>query len=111
MDTLISNAVERPLTVDDVEPQRSTLGCSLGNLCDAFARRVVERYLRGDLLWSDADAAMNHIFTLMTRHCGERVPDYGWSVYLAFDAGEYQKPGGDAVTRPLLAGLGNERSA
>ena len=67
--------------------------------------------MKGDLAWADADVAMNHLSTLMMRHCGERLPDYGWSVYLAFDAGEYQRPGGDAVTKPLLAALGNERSA
>ena len=111
MDVWISTAIARPLKPEDIEAQCKAAGYSTSAFCDAFARRVVERYMSGNLSWPDGDAAMNNISRLMTMHCGESYPDFGWSVYLAFDAGEYQKPGGDAVTKPLLFALDDKHSA
>lgn len=98
MDAHIARAVERRLTIEDVG------GGDVGAFCDAFACRVVERYLAGDLPWPDGDMAMNNIFSLITRDAVSH-PDYAWQVYLAFDAGEYVAPGGDAVTRPMILAL------
>jgi hypothetical protein len=75
-------------------------GCELGDF--TRARRLVELYLSGSLTWEQAATAANHIYLLMVRECGDRVPDYAWDVYLAFDAGECIAPGGDATTRPLI---------
>lgn len=105
MDVLIATAIDRFLTVEDIEPHCKAAGYSFSEFSDAFARRVVERYLSDDLSWSDADVAMNHVFEIMTYHCAPTLPDYGWGVYLAFDAGEYIAPFGDEVTKPLLAKL------
>ena len=106
MDVLIETAVDRHLTAEEVGRYCRTARHSVSDFCDLFARRVVQRYLAGELPWSDADGAMNAIFTIMTQHCGPVLPDYGWMVYLAFDEGEYRPPGGDAVTKPLLAKIG-----
>ncbi|HTR55620.1 MAG TPA: hypothetical protein VMJ10_33315 [Kofleriaceae bacterium] len=79
--------------------------------CDAYARRVAERYLAGDLSWTDGDVAINEIFALMTQECGNSTPDYAWDVYLAFDGGEWVqpgKPGGDEYTRPRILALVEE---
>jgi hypothetical protein len=44
----------------------------------------------------------------MVQHCGDRVPDYAWEVYLAFDAGECHGPGGDAITRPFIEAIAHK---
>jgi hypothetical protein len=111
MDDLIAVALDRFLTVKDLEPYCGTSEDAVSELCNVFARRVVERYLVGDLAWADADAVMNHLFTIMTQQCAQTLPDYSWRVYLAFDEGEYVAPGGDEVTKPRLLALANESTA
>ncbi|MEJ1961166.1 MAG: hypothetical protein WDO56_06345 [Gammaproteobacteria bacterium] len=105
MNLLISAAIARPLQLADLNLTGTSPPQEVRAFCDSFARLLVQRYLTGDLSWSDADAAANHIFDLMVQHCGDRTPDLAWDVYLAFDAGECTAPGGDAVTRPLVEGI------
>lgn len=79
--------------------------------CDAFSRRLIEFYLGGQLSWVQADAAANNIYELMVKDCGDRVPDYAWEVYLAFDAGESTSPGEDATTRPFIEAIAAQYAA
>jgi len=102
MDSFIPTAIARPLQLPDLNLGDTVSPQEVRAFCDAFARRLVERCLTGGLTWADADLAANHIFELMVQHCGDRVPDYAWEVYLAFDAGECTAPGGDAITRPFI---------
>ena len=102
LDQCIDFALERPLWLDDLELGSDPPAEAVKAFCDAFAYRLVERYFAGELSWSDADAVANHYFNLMIQHCGTRMPDYAWDVYLAFDEGEFGDPGGDAFTRPRL---------
>jgi hypothetical protein len=102
VDTFISTAIARPLRLPDLNLGTTVAPQEVRAFCDAFARRLVEQYLTGALTWENADLAANNFFELMIQHCGDRVPDCAWDVYLAFDAGECTLPGGDAVTRPLV---------
>jgi hypothetical protein len=102
MDELISTALRRPVEVSDLALQGDNSAEEIRIACDRFARRLVELYQSGSLTWKQADTAANHIYLLMVRQCGDRVPDYAWDVYLAFDAGECIAPGGDPTTRPLI---------
>ena len=102
MDELISMALRRPVEMSDFAFQGDPSPEEVRAVCDRFACRLIEHYLSGSLTWVQADTAANHIYLLMVRDCGDRVPDYAWDVYLAFDAGEHAAPGGDATTRPLI---------
>jgi hypothetical protein len=73
-------------------------------LYDAFAREVAEGYGSGKYSWPDSDVAMNHLFAFAHAVTGEGLSDYAFSVYQAFDEGEY-KNGGESVTNDLLAKL------
>lgn len=70
--------------------------------CDSYARRLAERYLSGELSWTLADCAANRLFFLLTKHCGEHLPDYAWGVYLAFDGGEIDGRADDWTRKHLL---------
>jgi hypothetical protein len=102
MDEVISTALGRPVEISDLALDGDKSPERIRIACDRIARLLVELYLSGGLTWAQADTAANHIFLLMVRDCGDRVPDYAWDVYLAFDAGECTAPGGDATTKPLI---------
>lgn len=71
----------------------------------SYGRSFGEKSLRHMVRFAETivtESPANHIFLLMVRDCGDRVPDYAWDVYLAFDAGECTAPGGDATTKPLI---------
>jgi hypothetical protein len=101
IDPQIDIARERPLTIEDVGLGVAPQADSVKAFCDAFAERLVQRYVSKDLSWSDADTVANHYYNLMIRHCGIRMPDYAWDVYLAFDEGEVDDRG-DSFTRGRL---------
>lgn len=102
MNSLLATAIARPLKLADLDLGEASSPEDVRAFCDSFAYALVDRYLRGDLPWTDADIAANHIYELMIQHCGDRVPDYAWDVYLAFDVAECTSPGGDTITRPLI---------
>jgi hypothetical protein len=102
VDRHIDLARERPITIDDVGLGANPQVESVRAFCDAFAQRLVDRYVAGDLSWPDADAVANHYYGLMIQHCGRQMPNYAWDVYLAFDEAEIDDRG-DAFTRPRLA--------
>ena len=85
------------------------MGLSEADLCDRFAIAVGRRYLEGGYSFAFADGAMNHLFVFMTSHLKTDQPHVAWSVYEAFDEGEYIRVGeaedqqGEARTRALLA--------
>ena len=101
MDRFIDLARDRPLSIADTDLGPSPDVDAVKSFCDAFAERVVERYLSREFSWQDADMIANHYFDLMIQHCGRRMPDYAWDVYLAFDEGEIDDRG-DEFTRKRL---------
>jgi hypothetical protein len=72
--------------------------------CDEIARRLASLYEAGTLSWFAADAIANNIYELMILHCGDRVPDYAWDVFLAFDESEIDNRG-DSFARARIAEL------
>ena len=97
-------ALDRPLTLDDLELGSSPAPEAVKSCCDAFAEHLAQQYLSNEVTWQDADAVANHYFGLMIQHCGKRMPDYAWEVYLAFDEGEIDGRG-DTFTRERLNGI------
>jgi hypothetical protein len=101
VDQYIDIAVQRPLALGDIDLGIDPMPEAVKGFCDAFARRLVERHFSHDLSWNDADAAANNYYTLMIKHCGTRMPDYAWDVFLAFDEGKVDDRG-DPFTRARL---------
>ena len=94
-------ALDRPLSLDDLDLGSSPAPEIVKSYCDAFAEHLTQKYLSNRVTWPEADAVANHYFNLMIQHCGKRMPDYAWEVYLAFDEGEIDGRG-DSFTRERL---------
>ena len=101
MDALLNIASNRMLTLEDVGLTPASGPQAVREHCDAIAGELVARYLARGVDWPQADQIANHLFELMIRHCGGRVPEYAWEVFLAFDEGEIDRRG-DAHTRPRI---------
>jgi hypothetical protein len=101
VDSYIDLAVERQLRLEDIGLGPDPGEASVKSFCDEFAQRLVQRYFSNDLSWEDADAAANHYYLLMIHHCGSKLPDYAWEVFIAFDEGEIDERG-DGITRERL---------
>ena len=95
-------ALDRPLTLNDLELGSSPDPETVKSYCDAFAEHLAQRYLSNGVTWKIADVVANHYYSLMVQHCGRRMPDYAWEVYIAFDEGEIDGRG-DSFTRERLS--------
>ena len=96
------------------ELARGSEASGLGHeaFCDALAKRIAHRYLDGSLDFDAADAAINNLHCFAFRPPEFEPGHYMWSVYHAFDAGEYLRPGdspdislADRYTRPQLLAI------
>ena len=69
------------------------------------------RYLAEKIAWEDADAAINNLYALAYVRDDFGLGEFAWSVYLAFDEGEYVHGAGDLQldgeprTRKILSSL------
>lgn len=80
------------------------------DLYNQVALIVAKRFHAGTLSYEDGDAAMNAVFGMMTEDAGNGHPDPwvqpAWSIYLAFDEGEYDHGGSsdpvETFTRPQI---------
>ena len=70
------------------------LGLSLPEFCDAFAIEVARQYHNGFLSWDDCDGAINSLFYAYVHNFDQATfPELAYSVFSAFDDGEYLHPG------------------
>ena len=106
LEDLIRIAGERTPQRSEVEQAAKAAGYSSEELCDLLSRTVARGYLTGRYDYAFADGVMNNLFAYLTLLSAHPMPDLSFGVYLAFDAGEYQK-GGESVTRDLLGRLPN----
>jgi hypothetical protein len=80
------------------------------DLCNTIALAVAKRFNDSAMTYDDADGVLNALSGLMiahvTKEADAHLPEPAWTVYLAFDAGEYDRgDGSDPVerfTRPLV---------
>jgi len=97
LQSLASAGLDASLVADSLSPEQ---------VCDTIAQQVAQKFLSGELDWLSADSVINHLYFVMLE-CPE-VPKYAWSVYEAFDAGEYHPddPASteEQITRSLLEG-------
>ena len=78
----------------------------LYELYNALALRIARLFLAGSLPFSEADSAINSLNIIWTDDAIKYdFPELAYSVYLAFDAGEYSVDDKDHIelyTRPAL---------
>lgn len=118
LDEAISVSADRDLLLDEIQALVSSQGSSSEAALNALSIDIARRYMNDDLSFELADSLMNLLWAF-TIECEDRIPSVLYSVYEAFDAGEYHHredaPGVDAekkYTRPQIALiLGNVRGA
>ena len=110
---LIQKASDGPLTRAEVGDFCSHAGITFPAFCDEFSRVVATGYFGGTLSYTFCDGAMNNLFAFMTLQMTEDpLPDYSYSVFLAFDAGEYyhredsrNSSPEELYTKPMIADI------
>ena len=92
----------------------SILGClppetDLHEFYNALALRIAKLFLEHSISFAKADTAINHLNTIWLDDAIKTdFPEPAYSVYLAFDAGEYSADDDDPIekyTRPELRRL------
>lgn len=78
-------------------------------LLNQLACHIARGYSTGTWSFADADAAMNHLWAFLCSQNDFDIPPYFYSVYEAFDAGEYYHSGDgrevspeERYTKPLI---------
>ena len=89
---LVKRSASKPLDASIVGTTCKELNMSENDFYDAFARHAAGEFLKNFDLWDDCDMAMNHLFGFASAIRKHILPDFAFSVYLAFDAGEVGKP-------------------
>ncbi|MBJ6985745.1 hypothetical protein [Luteimonas sp. MC1750] len=84
------------LTVDEVQAYASAEFLTTGQVYDALAFHLAMGYAAGALEYHFCDSAMNFVMGL-TRY---EVPTFAWSVYSAFDEGEFYHAGDSQEVDP-----------
>jgi tRNA A37 threonylcarbamoyltransferase TsaD len=109
IDELMRKAADAPFSREDIDTACLDLNLAVGELFDAISRRIVEGYTSGELSFSFCDTVMNHVYSFQ-RLVHDMVSDYSYSVFQAFDEGEYQHPDDpadsspeDLYTKPMIA--------
>lgn len=110
LDDLIRKAADQPFAQFEVDAVCAQQGLVVGELFDTISRRIVRGYTSGDLSFDFCDAVMNHVYSFMLLKHEMAPPDYSYSVFLAFDEGEYQHPNDsddsspeELYTKPMIA--------
>jgi hypothetical protein len=99
------------VTLDLVKDTASELNCSIDDIFNDVAIEIAIRFQSGKLSYDDADFAINDVWSVMVDSISEgahsdMLPHPAYSIYDAFDQGEYDHKDGcnsvDKYTRPLL---------
>jgi hypothetical protein len=80
------------------------------DLCNSIALTIARRFNETAMTYEDADGVANALSRLMiahvTREADACLPEPAWSIFLAFDAGEYDRGDGtdpvECYTRRLV---------
>ena len=106
---LIRQATSGRINHAEVESHCVAEGIEVSDLCNRIALTVAERFHAGTLSYEDGDAVMNALFTLIVDN---ETVEPAWSVYLAFDEGEYDHGGStdpvESFTRPQIRNILND---
>ena len=103
LEQLIQQATTGKIELSEVESFCVAEGIEVSDLCNRIALIVAERFQAGTLSYEDGDGVMNALFWLIVEN---QTVEPAWSVYLAFDEGEYDHAGStdpvESFTRPQI---------
>ena len=111
---ILSRDLSKPLTRDELHAVAGRCGSPPSEVYNALLIEVSLRFLRGHLSFSQADAVANDVWVAIVSDMGAlgdafEMPEPAYSIYEAFDAGEYPHGDGldpvEAYTRPELRRL------
>jgi hypothetical protein len=107
LEQLIQNATSGRMNRSAAEDLCAAENIELYDLYNRIALVVAERFHKGTLSYEDGDGVMNAIFGMLVN--GDKPIDSvqpAWSIYLAFDEGEYYHNGStdpvESFTRPQI---------
>ena len=107
LERIIQNATSGRMNRAEAEAFCAAENIELPDLYNRIALIVAERFDNGRLSYQDGDGVMNAIFGMLID--GDKPIDSvepAWSVYLAFDEGEYYHDGStdpvESFTRPQI---------
>jgi hypothetical protein len=105
-DRFIQSHISTEPTQANLIDVSKSLGLTVELTIDYLANRVATQFLADQLTFPDADGFINKLFGYGVRH--DVASKFMWSIYLAFDAGEYnhhpdsEAPPWEEFTKPLL---------
>jgi hypothetical protein len=105
---------ERYITDEDIERWAAEVEISVEALFDGIAMYLARGFHTGTLSFAFCDRVVNHLnLTDHAKNGPSTEPTLFWAVYLAFDAGEYWRPGDDrdpiiSYTRPDIGKIVEE---
>jgi hypothetical protein len=85
----LSVSVNRDLPMEEVEALVASIEGSSAAALDALAIEIARRYMHNGLSFEVADSLMNTLFGYAATVRKETIPSLMFSVFQAFDAGEY----------------------
>ena len=95
-------ASERIVSVPEVHAACESARESLREFLDRLAVSIARRFLSGNASFEYCDAVMNGLHDAMLLATPDRVSsDVAWTVFLAFDAGEFQNPSDSPSIDPV----------
>ncbi|MGH9929169.1 MAG: hypothetical protein ACREA9_08070, partial [Pyrinomonadaceae bacterium] len=113
LERIIHDAASGRINRADAESFCAAENIELNDLYNRIALIVAERFDSGTLSYEDGDGVMNAIFGMMID--GEKPIESvqpAWSIYLAFDEGEYDHAGStdpvESFTRPEIRKILND---
>jgi hypothetical protein len=103
LEQLIQQATTGTINRAEVESYCVAEGIEVSDLCNRIALTVAKRFHAGTLCYEDGDGVMNAFFDLIVEN---ETAEPAWSIYLAFDEGEYDHAGStdpvESFTRPQI---------
>jgi hypothetical protein len=107
LERIIQDATSGRMNRSEAEAFCAAESIELCDLYNRIALIVAERFHKGTLSFQEGDGVMNAIFGMLVN--GDKPIDSvepAWSIYLAFDEGEYYHGGNtdpvEAFTRPQI---------
>ena len=111
IDAIIHNVVQGTFERETIYTLCRSKNLPLNDFCNAIALTVAKRFDDSSMAYEDADSVMNTIFALMIHEAtrqgdGFVLAEPAYSIYLAFDAGEYDHHDGqdpvERYTKPMV---------
>ncbi|TYT24836.1 hypothetical protein FZO89_00255 [Luteimonas viscosa] len=114
MELSLLSLLETPpvLRAETLERERAARGWSVERLCNELSVLVAKGFMAGELTFDAADTAMNWLWPYSFQAGSSYLPEPCNEIYLAFDAGEWQRRDDppeldpvEAYTRPRLESI------